>query len=417
MSSLVIQPVRERSLGEPDDGPNAARSRVNGLADITCFGLALHSYTGHGPGQTFVEIANGMQSAGVNVRAFLPRLRVSPAAGAAFQPTIPMALRGLPWRWVRDIGKSSAESALLAALKGADPARTVVFSFPDISLETARAIRAQGYALVREMTNLHRGTACRIIAAEHEAEELPPFVDISRASIDEEIESLRLATHVIAPNPHVRASLIEHGVQEGHIYDASYGWNRDRFASRMMREKRAPGERVAIFVGRVSYQKGAHLLLRAWHKAGCPGKLVLAGNIENELQTRLAHLLDHPSVEKLGFVQNVAAAYSAADYFIFPSLVEGGPQVTYEAAAHGLPLIVSSMGAGRLTENDGAGRIVDPHDIEQMAAAIADYAVTDNLSDIGAQAAQWAQAFEWGAIGAERANVVGLAAEECRWSI
>lgn len=412
MNSLV----RERPFGEPD-GDLAAKSRTSDLTGITCIGLALHSYTGQGPAQTFVEIANGMQSTGVNVRAFLPRLRISPAGGAKFQPTIPIALRGLPWKWVRDLGKRSAESALLAALKGADPARTVVFSFPDMSLETARAIRAGGFALVREMTNLHRGTARRIIVAEHLAEGLPPFADISPASVDEEIENLKLATHVIAPNPHVRASLIEHGVQEGDIYDASYGWSRDRFPSQKMTEKRASGERVAIFVGRVSYQKGAHLLLRAWHEAGCPGKLMLAGNIEDELQTRLSHLLDHPSIEKLGFVQNVADAYSAADYFIFPSLVEGGPQVTYEAAAHGLPLIVSSMGAGRLTESDVAGHIVDPHDIGQMAAAIRDYAVRDDLSDIGAKAAQWAQAFEWGAIGAERASVVGLAAEERRRSI
>ncbi|HEX8056074.1 MAG TPA: glycosyltransferase family 4 protein [Novosphingobium sp.] len=412
MSSVI-----DRPFSEPDDNLDSARGRTGGLAGITCVGLALHSYTGQGPAQTFVEIANGMQSAGINVRAFLPRLRISPAAGAAFQPTIPLALRALPWKWVRDIGKRSAEHALLSALKGKDPAQTVVFAFPDMSLETARAIRAGGYALVREMTNLHRGTARRIISAEHEIEGLPPFTDISPASVDEEIASLKLATHVIAPNPHVRASLIEHGVRDGDIYDASYGWSRDRFPIRKITEKRASGERVAIFVGRVSYQKGAHLLLRAWHEAGCPGRLMLAGNIEGDLQARLSHLLDHPSIEKLGFVQDVAAEYLAADYFIFPSLVEGGPQVTYEAAAHGLPLIVSPMGAGRLRESDGAGQIVDPHDIEQMAAAITDYAVRDNLSEIGARAAQWAQAFEWGAIGAERANVIGLAAEERRLSI
>jgi len=371
--------------------------------------MALHSYTGHGPGQTFIEVVNGMQVAGVDVRAFLPRLRVSPAGQASFRSTIPLPLCRLPWKWVRGIGARTTEHAILSALKGADPTHTAVFSFPDMSLKTAKCVRDRGYALVRELTNLHRGTARRIIRAEHEAEDLAPFEDITLESVEQEIENLKLATHIIAPNPHVRLSLIEHNVPSEDIFDASYGWSRKRFQNRGLRAKRAPGERIAIFVGRVSYQKGAHLLLRAWHKAGCPGKLVLAGAIEDQLKARLGNLLAHPSIEKLGYLQDVGAAYAAADYFIFPSLVEGGPQVTYEAAAYGLPLILSPMGAGRFTEDNGAGHIMDPHDVDQMAAAISDFAVRSDLGDLGEHAAKWADAFEWSVIGPDRANIVALA--------
>ena len=134
--------------------------------------------------------------------------------------------------------------------------------------------------------------------------------------------------------------------------------------------------------------------------------MLLAGTIEPELEQRLGDLLDHPSIEKLGFLKQVEDAYLRADYFVFPSLVEGGPQVTYEAAAHGLPVIVSPMGAGRLAEGDLAGRIVDPHDCDAMAALIADFAGRDDLDALGAAAQHWAQAFEWQALAAERADII-----------
>ena len=401
---------RAKGLSVPSTLPakgGSANRPTSPEDDVSCIGVAFHSYTGFGPGQTFVEIMNGMSRDGMNARALLPRLRAHPGDGAQFRATLPMPLRLMAWRYVRDRGKKSAERMLLNMLDRADPAHTAVFTFPDMTLDTARAIRARGFTLVREMTNLHRGTARRIIVEEHQAEGLPAFVEITPESVAEETEWLDLATHIIAPNPHVATSLIDHGVAAARIRDSAYGWSRERFVQAAgIRAKRAPGQRAALFAGRVSYQKGAHLLLRAWHRAGCPGTLLLAGTIEPELEQRLGDLLDHPSIEKLGFLKQVEDGYLRADYFVFPSLVEGGPQVTYEAAAHGLPVIVSPMGAGRLAEGDLAGRIVDPHDCDAMAALIADFAGRDDLDALGAAAQHWAQAFEWQALAAERADII-----------
>lgn len=359
---------------------------------------------------------NGIHRQGIRSKAIFPRLREKPAEGAAFGAALPFPLSQLPWSLIRQAGCKATERAVIRALRGADPARTVVYAFPGMSLDAAREVRSRGIPLIREMTNLHRGTARRIIAEEHRAEGLPPFEDISPTSVEEEVEWLSLATHVVAPNPHVRNSLVEYGVPASHIYDSSYGWSLERFPNIVVGEKRSPGGRVAMFAGRVSYQKGAHHLLRAWHAARCPGKLVLAGTVEEALAGRLSGLLDHPSIEQLGHVADMGAVYSKADYFVFPSLVEGGPQVVYEAAAHGLPVIVSPMGAGRLSESASFGEIVDPYG-PALAGAIADYAMRGDLADLGADAAKWAQAFEWGAVGADRARVIELATEECRWSI
>lgn len=382
---------------------------------VSCIGVAFHSYTGFGPGQTFTEIMNGLSRDGITSTALLPRFRTDPGKDATFRATLLAPLRPLPWRYVRDMGKRATERTLLSMVQRADPATTAVFTFPDMNLETARTIRDRGFPLVREMTNLHRGAARRIFLEEHRAEDLPPFAEISPESVDEETEWLKLATHIIAPNPHVTASLLEQGAPAARIHETAYGWNGGRFPQAATpREKRPPGQRVALFVGRISYQKGAHHLLRAWHRAGRPGELWLAGEVEDQLGQRLGDLLDHPSIKRLGFVRDVGPVYAQADYFVFPSLAEGGPQVTYEAAAHGLPLIVSPMGAGRLTERDQAGVIIDPHDGEKMAAQIANFAERSDLADMAAAAARWAQAFEWKVLGADRANIVRRAASEPR---
>jgi glycosyltransferase involved in cell wall biosynthesis len=376
--------------------------------DISCHGIALHSYNGQGPGQTFIEIMNGLQSSGLNSVGVLPRLRTNPGFGLRLVEALPFPVKYLPWLLVREFGISAAERELLTGIKTDISKEKAVFTFPDLSLTTMRQIKYLGVPIIREMTNLHRGEARRIISVEHEREELPAFVDITEQSIEEEIASLELSDAIVAPNAFVRKSLIENGVASNRIHDASYGWSNKRLPAHGRKHSfRVPGQRVALFVGRVSYQKGAHLLLRAWHRAGCPGKLVLAGTVESELAARHELLLKHPSIEIRGFVDNIGTLYSEADYFVFPSLLEGGPQVCYEAAAYGLPMVVSPMGAGRAWNSVIEGvNIVEPHDIEAIAEVLTRLSVHDGLAEMSDSVRVWADGYEWGRRGSDRASIV-----------
>ena len=56
--------------------------------------------------------------------------------------------------------------------------------------------------------------------------------------------------------------------------------------------------------------------------------------------------------------------------FVFPTLEEGDPQVTYEAAGCGLPILTTPMGAGRLIEDESNGLIVKPCDVDALAEAL-----------------------------------------------
>ena len=94
--------------------------------------------------------------------------------------------------------------------------------------------------------------------------------------------------------------------------------------------------------------------------------------------------------------------------FVFPSLEEGDPLVSYEAAFHGLPAVSSAVGAGRIGVDHGTARIVDPADGEAfLAALMALHADPELRRHEGAHAAQTVALYDWKAVGAARLAALG----------
>lgn len=155
-----------------------------------------------------------------------------------------------------------------------------------------------------------------------------------------------------------------------------------------------------LFVGSVSLRKGAHILMEAWRRAGLPAELWIAGKIERhiaaqDLRDRFLGRIPE-TVKFLGHVPDIGQVYRDVDAFVFPSLEEGGPQVTYEAAAYGLPLIVTPMGGGWIAKDEGNALIVPPADTEALAEALIRLHEDDDLRRaLGAQALSDAPYYGW----------------------
>jgi glycosyltransferase involved in cell wall biosynthesis len=100
---------------------------------------------------------------------------------------------------------------------------------------------------------------------------------------------------------------------------------------------------TVLFVGECFPLKGLHYALRAWHESGVSarGRLRICGRFMPEYQAALQPLLDHPSIEILGFRDDVADVMRSCDVLVLPSLSEGSALVCYEARACGLVLMVS----------------------------------------------------------------------------
>ena len=132
-----------------------------------------------------------------------------------------------------------------------------------------------------------------------------------------------------------------------------------------------PEDGYALFLGRLSPEKGVRQLLTAWKKVHSPhARLVIAGKGFEEEQVRsLAR--DLPTVDFRGFVDRSQHEdlWTKAKFLIVPSIwQEPFGLVALEAMAHGRPVVVSNRGA--LAEIVGeAGIVADPERADELAAA------------------------------------------------
>ena len=149
------------------------------------------------------------------------------------------------------------------------------------------------------------------------------------------------------------------------------------------------------------------MLLRAWEKAGIKGRLMLCGSMEPAIAETCSRILARSDVIHRDYTSDIAFAYREADFFAFPSLEEGGPMVTYEAMANGLPVLTSPMGAGSIARDGKDGIIVSPYDEEGLVTGLQQLAGCAELRlRMSDSARERAQEFTWEKVARRRAELV-----------
>jgi glycosyltransferase involved in cell wall biosynthesis len=137
-----------------------------------------------------------------------------------------------------------------------------------------------------------------------------------------------------------------------------------------------PGEKrrgYALFVGRLSPEKGLDILLAAWERLGGKVPLKIAG--DGPLALRVIEAADRiPRVEWLGQrpLPAVHTLMGEAAFLVFPSeWYETFGRVAIEAFAKGTPVIASDIGAlTELVEQGRTGLRFHPGDPESLAAEV-----------------------------------------------
>ncbi|MBV9999158.1 MAG: glycosyltransferase family 4 protein [Verrucomicrobia bacterium] len=135
-----------------------------------------------------------------------------------------------------------------------------------------------------------------------------------------------------------------------------------------------PDDGYALFLGRLSPEKGVIQLIRAW--AGIPtsaGRLVIAGTgpLEGECRA-LVNALNLPNVSFTGFVppSEQGALWAGAKFAVIPSVWdEPFPLVVLEAWANGRGLVVSDWGSLPET-GKGASLVARVEDTDGFACAL-----------------------------------------------
>jgi len=133
-------------------------------------------------------------------------------------------------------------------------------------------------------------------------------------------------------------------------------------------------EKVAIFVGRITGDKGINELIKAKNRVEGL-KLFLIGPMEPELDPLEAstqeQIENDSDIFWFGFQADVRPYLMAADFLVFPSYREGFPNVPLQAGALGLPCIVTDInGCNEIIIHEKNGLIIPPKDEEALAAAI-----------------------------------------------
>lgn len=157
--------------------------------------------------------------------------------------------------------------------------------------------------------------------------------------------------------------------------------------------------RAFIYVGRLSHEKGVQVLARAYRSyrtqsLRLPWPLIVVG--DGPLRGEIAGA---PGVDWRGFVQPAAlpAVFAEASCFVIASTFEPWCVAMHEAASAGLPLIATSAcgAAVHLLQDGHNGRVVSPHSVDSLTAAMAQMARAPaaQLAEMGRRSAEMSKQF------------------------
>lgn len=132
---------------------------------------------------------------------------------------------------------------------------------------------------------------------------------------------------------------------------------------------------VVGFVGRLHPDKGIDTLLAAVDRCARRHpdlRLLLVGADEGvDPRARAPRLFEQGQAHVVGPVDDLAGYYAAMDVLVLPSRREGLPNVVLEAAAAGLPSIVTdATGVVDSVVHDQTGLVVPVDDVEALAEAL-----------------------------------------------
>ena len=361
-------------------------------------------YNGEGPSYTCAELIREMSSPDLDISLVVPRLN-KPLTGADVE-----IFEALPWwgQWpfpyklARNFARPRMEAVVRKLMASGAWRSGAAHIWGGMSVDLARQLRRHGITTFREATNCHQATAKRILDEAYRQVGLKPSHTINDQTIAWEREFLTEMDFVFCPNAKVRESMLENDIPESKLIMTSYGWSPSRLEPNRQRIREGEGV-TFLFVGSISIRKGAHLLMEYWARSGVKGRLVLAGMMEPSVSELCRASLGRSDIVLPGYIEDVGSLYRAADVFVFPTLEEGGPQVTYEAAACSLPTVTTPMGAGQIIEHGINGYVIDPYDADGWIEALRKVAASAELrKQLGTAARESASHFTWHKVGERR---------------
>lgn len=170
-------------------------------------------------------------------------------------------------------------------------------------------------------------------------------------NLDRTYREIEASDYFLVASRFVKKSLMFSGVYEDKILICPYGVDIEKFAPKtydLTNIKKRPLK--FVFVGGIKERKGAYYLLEAFRRIPREkAELTIVGSVNRD-DADIQTYLNRVNITGMVLHSEVPEILRKSDVFVFPSLAEGMTLSALEAAACGLPLI--------LTENTGANDCV-----------------------------------------------------------
>jgi len=188
--------------------------------------------------------------------------------------------------------------------------------------------------------------------------------------------SFRRFDAVVAVSRPLVARLAGHGVPRERIHLIPNGWGGSAPAFDRTEARRVlgipPDEFVVGWVGRLSREKGADVLLDALPMISGSASLSILGEgrESDRLRTQAESLRISNRIRWHGTIPGANRLYRAFDVFALSSRTEGTPIALFEAMAAGVPIVATAVGGVPDVVGDQEARLVPAESPGELAQAI-----------------------------------------------
>lgn len=279
---------------------------------------------------------------------------------------------------------------------------TVIIGRNGMSLSSFEEVKKRGGKAILHSQWMHPNVQKDYLEKEYKRIGLKnePILD---ERVKRQLAEIKIVDKIWCISSLVEKSYLVNNIKKEKLINCALGVDFQKYDS--LNKRKNSKEFNILFVGNVSPEKGAHILLKSMLNIRSSDKINLIFNgpitphfedIFNEYRDQLIEKNISVLVEPGSPLKN----YSKASIFVLPSIHESFGLVVLEAMASGLPVIVSNnVGAKDCVQDKINGIIFEKNNDKELTSLIQNFIDNkDLIKQMGKQSSKIAQGYDWSCI-------------------
>jgi glycosyltransferase involved in cell wall biosynthesis len=291
---------------------------------------------------------NGLAQAGADVLLFPGVLHKPVAATVRVRPTLSRGKVRISYKLVGNMRALALHDYIVSRrIEKLVGQIDVIHTWPNAALRTLKTAARLGIPTVLERPNTHTRYAYATVQRESQRLGIVLPRDNEYANkadiLAKEEEEYQLADYLLCPSDFVLQTFLDQGFTSDKLLRHQYGYDEKTYYPGVNPAAHIKRGLTMLLAGDCAVRKGIHFALEAWLRSPAhhDGTFMIAGNFLPAYAEQLSGMLSHPSVQVLGFRNDLPELMRKSDVFILPSIEEGSALVTSEARGSGCVLLVS----------------------------------------------------------------------------